>query len=109
MRKTEKKSQKGLTGLLVVTFIFFILFAIAFVLFGVFAAQTSDADFGSFGDVMLYHLGGIGALFTFKFNDASNVIYTALSIVLYVLIVLWVIFFIQAIIIEEKVKKVTLL
>ena len=105
MHRTEKKTQKGLTGLLVVTLIFFILFVAAFLVFGIFASQTSDVDFADYRALMFYHFDGVPALFGFSFNDASNIVYRTLSIVLYVFIGLWVLFFIQAIVLAKKSKK----
>ena len=107
MHRTEKKTQKGLTGLLVVTLIFFILFVAAFLVFGIFASQTSDVDFADYRALMFYHLNGVPELFGFSFNDASNIVYRTLSIVLYVFIGLWVIFFILAIVVAKKSKKET--
>ena len=105
MHRTEKKNPKGLKSLLVVTFIFLALFIASFVLFGVFVSQANDPDLGDFGAVMNYHFSGLAGLFTFNFNDASNVIYLSLSIGMYAFIVFWIIFLILAIVIGKKHKR----
>ena len=105
MYRTEKETSKGLKILLVISFIFLAIFIVGFVLFGVNGNKTGDADLKDFGKVFSYHFGNMGDLFTFKLNGASNILYVALSGLLYGLIALAVIFLIVGIYVSAKKKR----
>ena len=106
MYTQKKKNPRGLKIFLVITYLIFVLFAAALIVFGLFASKTSDADFsGGIGDVFKYHFSGLPDLFTFSFNNASNIIYVALSGLLYLFIVISVIYIIVGIIVSAKRKR----
>ena len=106
MYTKNKKNPRGLKIFLVITYIVFALFAAFLLVFGLLASQTNDADFaGGIGDVFKYHFSGLPDLFAFKFNNASNIIYVALSGLLYLFIVIAVIYIIAGIIVSAKRKR----
>ncbi|MBP5469101.1 MAG: hypothetical protein J6Z11_07640 [Candidatus Riflebacteria bacterium] len=106
MYTQKKKNPRGLKIFLVITYLVFVLFAAALIVFGLFASKTNDADFsGGIGDVFKYHFSGLPDLFTFNFNNASNIIYVALSGLLYLFIVISVIYIIVGIIVSAKRKR----
>ncbi len=106
MYTQKKKNPRGLKIFLVITYLLFVLFAVALIVFGLFASKTSDADFaGGIDDVFKYHFSGVGDLFTFNFNNASNIVYVALSGLLYLFIVISIVFIIAGIIISAKRKR----
>ena len=92
MYRTEKETAKGLKVLLVISFVLLALFILGFVLFGANASKTTDGDLKDFGAVFSYHFGNMKDLFTFKINNASNIIYVALTGLVYGLIALVAIF-----------------
>ena len=102
----KKQNPRGLKIFLIVTYIIFALFALSFVLFGVLASKTNDADLkGGIGDVFKYHFSGMPDLFVFKFNNASNIIYFALSGLLYLFIAIALIYIIVGIVVSAKRKR----
>ena len=105
MYRTEKETSKGLKVLLVISFVFLAIFILGFILFGVNANKTGDADLKDFGKVFSYHFGNFKDLFTFNLNAASNVLYVALSGLLYGLVALVAIFLIVGICIAAKKKR----
>ncbi|MBO4737392.1 MAG: hypothetical protein J5627_03020, partial [Bacilli bacterium] len=105
MFKKERETSKGLKILLVVSSILLALFITFLMLYAALAGDAHDADLKDFGAVMKYHVEGFKGLFTFKFHDASNVIYFSLSALLYGLIAIWVIFLVVGILIAVKKKR----
>ena len=105
MFKKERKTSKGLKILLVISFILIALFIVFLMLYATMAGDAHDADLKDFGAVMKYHVEGFKGLFTFKFHDASNVVYFSLSALLYGLIAIWVIFLVVGILIAVKKKR----
>ena len=102
----NKQNPRGLKIFLVITYVFFALFVLSFVLFGFLASKTNDADIkGGIADVFKYHFSGIPNLFVFKFNNASNIIYFALSGLLYLFVAIAVIYIIVGIIVSAKRKR----
>ena len=105
MGKIKKQTSNGLKILLIVSFSLFALFVVSFLLYGVSIGKANDPQMKDLGEVMKYHFEGIKGLFTFKFHDASNIIYFSLSALLYGLVALWVVFLIVGIIVAKKNKK----
>ena len=105
MFKKERDTSKGLKILLVVSFIILALFLAVFMLYAANAGEAKDADLKDFGAVMKYHVEDFKGLFTFKFHDASNVVYFSLSALLYGFIALWLIFLIVGIIVAVKKRR----
>ena len=105
MFKKERETSKGLKILLVISFILLALFIVFLMLYAAMAGDAHDADLKDFGAVMKYHVEGFKGLFTFKFHDASNVVYFSLSALLYGLIAIWVIFLAVGILIAVKKKR----
>ena len=105
MFKKERETSKGLRTLLVISFVLLALFIAFFMLYAAFAGDAHDADLKDFGAVMKYHVDGFKGLFTFKFHDASNVIYFSLSALLYGLIAIWLIFLVVGILVAVKKKR----
>ena len=67
--------------------------------------NANDAELKNFGDAMKYHVDGLKGLFTFKFHNASNIVYLGLSALLYGLIALALIFLVVGIIMAVKMKR----
>ena len=106
MYAKKKKNPRGLKVFLVITYLAFALFALSLVLFGALASKTNDVDLnGGIGTVFKYHFSGVSSLFIFKFNNASNIVYLALSGFLYLLIFLALILGIAGIVISAKRKR----
>ena len=105
MFKKKRETSKGLKILLVISFVLLALFIAFFVLFAINAGSANDADLKDFGAVMQYHLDGLMDLFVFKFHDASNAFYFALSGLFYGLVAIWVIFLIVGILLAVKKKR----
>ena len=93
----KKRSKLGLTFKIVLglTIAYLVIFVVLFFLFGAAAAKTTDADIqGGIGDVIKYHFSDMGGLFSFKFHNASNVIYLSLSAILYFFIFIAILYLI---------------
>ena len=104
MSKREKETTKGLKILLIITFAFLALFIAFFLIFNGVAHQANDPALKDFGASFKYHVDGFKGLFSFKFHDASNIIYFALSCLLYSGIALWIIFLVVGILVGKKYK-----
>ena len=105
MFKKNRETSKGLKILLVISFILLALFIAFFMLYAATAGDVHDADLKDFGAVMKYHIDGFKGLFTFKFHDASNIVYASLSALLYGFIALWLIFLVVGILVAVKKKR----
>ena len=82
------------------------VFFVLLLAFGGLTSKTADPDIsGGIGDVIRYHLKGIGGLFIFKFNNASNVVYFSLSGLLYFLIIIAILYLIVGILFTVKKHK----
>ena len=106
MNTKNKQNPRGLKTFLIITYAVFALFVLFIILFGALATKTNDADLnGGIGDVFKYHFSGLPGLFTFKFNNASNIVYFGLSGLLYLFIVIAVIYIVVGIIVSAKRKR----
>ena len=77
-----------------------------FLVFGLSATKVNDADLkGGLGAVFKYHFSDIKGLFTFKFHDASNIIYFSLSGLLYFFIIISIIYVVVGILLILKKKR----
>ena len=101
----KRETSKGLKILLVISFILLALFIVFFMLYAANAGSAKDTDLKDFGAVMKYHANGFKGLFTFKFHNASNVVYFSLSALLYALIVICLIFLVVGILLAIKKKR----
>ena len=102
MYKKVRKTSRGLIALFIITAVILLLFAAAFLLFGFYAKPTGDAELNSFLGVIKYHGVGILKLFLFNYANSSNIAYFALSVFLYAFMVIWLIFFIAALIVSNR-------
>ena len=106
MNTKNKQNPRGLKTFLIITYAVFALFVLFIILFGALASKTNDADLnGGIGDVFKYHFSGLPGLFTFKFNNASNIVYFGLSGLLYLFIVIALIYIVVGIIVSTKRKR----
>ena len=105
MFEKSRKTIKGLKTFVVISFILLAAFIAFFVLYAIFAGKANDADLKDFGAVMKYHVEGLKGLFTFNFHNASNVVYHALSSLLYVILVIWIVLLVFGILIANKKKR----
>lgn len=108
MNLAKRKPSKGFIRLLIATIVSFVIFLVSFLLVGAFIGLSHNHQIKDFGALMQYHVDGLKGLFTFKLNDASNIIYYNLSCLLYIGIVLWVAFLIVGIIQAAKRKRATI-
>lgn len=92
MKTVKSRPGKGLLILLIIVAACLALFILSFVLVGIAIGQSHNPAIKDFSALMQYHFDGFKGLFTFNFNNASNVLYFDLSCLLYVSIGLWVIF-----------------
>ena len=109
MDKNRNQVSRGLNIALIVTTVLFALFLILLIVFGLLGSKTSDVDLkDGIGGMLSYHFSDIGGLFTFKFHDASNVVYFSLSGLLYFFIFIAILYLIFGIyvIISKKSKFV---
>ena len=108
MNLAKRKPGKGFIRLLIATIVSFVIFLASFLLVGAFIGLSHNHQIKDFGALMQYHVDGLKGLFTFKLNDASNIIYFNLSCLLYIGIVLWVAFLIVGIVQAVKRKRATI-
>ena len=108
MKTVKAKPQKGLLIFLIIVAACLALFILSFVLVGVAIGQSHNPQIKDFGALIQYHVNGFKGLFTFSFNDASNVLYFDFSCLLYVAIGLWVIFIGVGIFSAIKRKRATI-
>ena len=108
MKTVKAKPQKGLLIFLIIVAACLALFILSFVLVGVAIGQSHNPQIKDFGALIQYHVNGFKGLFTFSFNDASNVLYFDFSCLLYVAIGLWVIFLGVGIFSAIKRKRATI-
>ena len=108
MNLAKRKPGKGFIGLLIATIVCFAIFLVSFLLVGAFIGLSHNHQIKDFAALMQYHVDGLKGLFTFKLNDASNIIYFNLSCLLYIGIVLWVAFLIVGVINAVKRKRATI-
>lgn len=92
MKTVKTKPGKGLLILLIIVAACLALFILSFVLVGFAIGQSHNPEIKDFGALIQYHVNGFKGLFTFNFNEASNVLYFDFSCILYVSIGLWVVF-----------------
>ena len=102
MENSKTKLSKGLKRLFAAAIIVAVLFIGAFVAFAFLANTSKDADLKSFGDVMMYHLNGVLDLLLFRYAGNSNIAYFALSVFMYALFVIWVIFLIAGVFVNDR-------
>ena len=106
MSKTSKKISLAFKIVFALTIAFFLLYFIMFLVFGLSATKVNDADLkGGLGAVFKYHFSDIKGLFTFKFHDASNIIYFSLSGLLYFFIIISIIYIVVGILLILKKKR----
>ena len=106
MSKTPKKISLAFKIVFALTIAFFLLYIIMFLVFGLSASKCNDADLkGGLGDVLKYHFSDVKGLFTFKFHDASNIIYFSLSGLLYFFIIISIIYVVVGILLILKKKR----
>ena len=99
------KLSKGLKRLFIINGVTVGLYLIALLLFAVLARSSGDADIAGFRVIMRYYLKGMLDLFTFSYAGNTNIVYFALSIFLYALIVCWIILLIAGIVVMDKKQR----
>ena len=99
------KLSKGLKRLFIITGVTIGLYLIALFLFAVIARSSGDADIAGFRTIIGYYLKGMLDLFTFSYAGGANIVYYALSIFLYALIVCWIILLVAGIIVMDKKER----
>ena len=81
-----------------------------FLVFGLSATKVNDADLkGGLGDVFKYHFSDTKGLFSFKFHNASNVIYFSLSGLLYFFLFISLLYLVVGIVLIVKRKRLILI
>ena len=102
----KKLMSRGLKVLLVVTAIVAVLYLVFLALFAVLARTSGDSELGGFKAIIMYYLNGMLNLCIFKYPEGSKVIvYFALSIFFYALVLCWIIFLIAGIIVMDKKER----
>ena len=110
MSKSPKKLSLGFKIVFAVTIAFLLLYFVMLLVFGLSATKVNDADLkGGFGDVLKYHFSDIKGLFSFKFHDASNIIYFSLSGLLYFFVFISILYLVVGIILIVKRKRLVLI
>ena len=110
MSKPSKKIPLGYKIVFGITAASLLVFIVMFLLFGLSASKVNDADLkGGIADVLKYHFSDIKGLFIFKFHNASNIIYFALSGVLYFFIFVSLLYLVVGIILIAKRKRLVLI
>lgn len=110
MSKSPKKLSLGFKIVFAVTIAFLLLYFVMLLVFGLSATKVNDADLkGGFGDVLKYHFSDIKGLFSFKFHDASNIIYFSLSGLLYFFVFISILYLVVGIILIAKRKRLVLI
>ena len=106
MNRKHKKISVTFKIFLGLTIAYLALFFILLFVFGALAGKTTDPDLkGGIGDLFKYHFSDIGGLFTFKFHEASNVVYFSLSGLLYFVIFIAILYLIVGILLVVKRHK----
>ena len=106
MQNEGKKLSRGLIIVLAITYIFFLIFLASLLIFGLSASKCADPDLkGGLGDVFKYHFSDMGGLFSFNFHGRSNVVYFALSGLLYFFIFIAILYLIVGIWVIVKKKR----
>ena len=99
----KKLMSRGLKVLLVVTAIVAVLYLVFLALFAVLARTSGDSELGGFKAIIMYYLNGMLNLCIFKYPEGSKVIvYFALSIFFYALVLCWIIFLVAGIVVMDK-------
>ena len=102
----KKLMSRGLKVLLAVTAIVAVLYLVFLALFAVLARTSGDSELGGFKAIIMYYLNGMLNLCIFKYPEGSKVIvYFALSIFFYALVLCWIIFLIAGIIVMDKKER----
>ena len=102
----KKLMSRGLKVLLVVTAIVAVLYLVFLALFAVLARTSGDSELGGFKAIIMYYLNGMLNLCIFKYPEGSKVIvYFALSIFFYALVLCWIIFLIAGIVVMDKKER----
>ncbi len=102
----KKLMSRGLKVLLVVTAIVAVLYLAFLALFAVLARTSGDSELGGFKTIIMYYLNGMLNLCIFKYPEGSKaIVYFALSIFFYALVLCWIIFLIAGIIVMDKKER----
>ena len=102
----KKLMSRGLKVLLVVTAIVAVLYLVFLALFAVLARTSGDSELGGFKAIIMYYLHGMLDLIIFRCPEGSKVIvYFALSIFFYALVLCWIIFLIAGIIVMDRKER----
>ena len=106
MDDSSKKISLAFRIIAISAIVLFALFLVVLMLFGLFALKVNDPDLKEgLGAVFKYHFSDMGGLFSFNFHNASNVIYSLLSVVLYILLALTLLGIVLGIIYMAKRKR----
>ena len=106
MQNQGKKLSRALLVVLALTYILFLVFIVSLFVFGASATKCADPELkGGLGDVFKYHFSDIGGLFSFNFHEGSNVVYFALSGLLYFFIFIAILYLIAGIWVIYKKKR----
>ncbi len=106
MDDSSKKISLAFRIIAISAIVLFALFFVVLMLFGLFALKVNDPDLKEgLGAVFKYHFSDMGGLFSFNFHNASNVIYSLLSVVLYILLALTLLGIVLGIIYMAKRKR----
>ncbi len=100
VERSKKKLTRGLKRLLTIIGVVAALYLLALIFYALYAKKAGDAELHSFGGVIRYHLKGLPQLFAFSYGDNAG--YIALSVLLYLLIVCWLVALIMGIIINKR-------
>ena len=98
----NKKLSKGLKRLLAAAILVAVLFILTFLVYAKLAGGEGDPELAGGTGVIKYHLKGILGLLTFSYAGASNVAYFALSSFLYAFVIVWLIFLVGGVVINDK-------
>ena len=103
MRENQWKTALSLKIIIAITYILLAIFVVGMLFFALSATKVNDADIkGGIGDVFKYLFSDMGGLFSFKFHDASNIVYFSLSGLLYFFILIAVIYLIAGVFVMAK-------
>ena len=106
MDDSSKKISLAFRIIAISAIVLFALFFVVLMLFGLFALKVNDPDLKEgLGAVFKYHFIDMGGLFSFNFHNASNVIYSLLSVVLYILLAITLLGIVLGIVYMVKRKR----